>query len=182
MCSLLTGAAGLVVSMPSASMAKSSAPVALDELAQRFPPGIGKTTTALELLVEVAAPIRFGAGPYGERRLVPITGGVFRGPGLSGRVLAGGADRQTMRADGIRELDATYELQADDGTILMVRNRVIIDEQRQPAGERRYARSVVTVTAPEGPHDWLNRRILVGTLHSLRPAAPAVFLRFSVIE
>ena len=93
-------------------------------------------------------------------------------PRLRGTVLAGGADRQLLRSDGVKLLDALYELQLDDGTVLTVRNSVTVDEQMQP----RYARSVVQVTAPAGPWDWLNRRCLVGSLQSLRPQAQAVLV------
>lgn len=163
-----------------ASEVKKTSRVA--QLSERFPSLYPQFRTALEVVAEVGEAIEVGQGPNGGRRIVPIIGGDFRGPGLSGRVLNGGADRQTIRADGIRELDAIYELEADDGTVLMVHNRVIVDAQQPPEGENRYARSVVTVTAPKGPHDWLNRRVLLGTLHSLRPAEPLVFLRFHIFE
>ena len=118
-----------------------------------------------------------GRGPLGERFIVPITGGSFWGgtdhPQLHGRVLPGGADRQLLRADGVKELDALYEMQVYDGTVLTVHNRAVIDESVSP----RYARSALRVTAPAGPWAWLNRRALVGTLAPLRPAAPAVLIR-----
>jgi hypothetical protein len=177
-----TAAATIVAAAPCTAQALNDMPVTLAEAANRFAPLHPQFAIALELLVEVGEPIEGGQGPLGRRRIVPITGGQFRGRGLSGRVLPGGADRQTIRADAIRELDATYELEADDGTILMVRNRVIVDDQRAPPGESRYARSVVTVAAPAGAHEWLNRRILLGTLNSLRPQVPQVFLRFFVVE
>jgi hypothetical protein len=154
----------------------------IEQLAERFPSLYPQFQTALEVVAEVGDPLEVGQGPHGQQRIVPITGGEFRGPGLAGKVLPGGADRQTSRADGIRELDAAYELQADDGTVLMVRNRVIVDAERPSAGEPRYVRSVVIVTAPKGPHDWLNRRVIIGTLHSLRPAQPRVFLRFHIVQ
>ncbi len=107
-----------------------------------------------------------GTGPDGARRIVPITGGTFVGEGgLKGIVLPGGADRQRLRADGVRELDATYELRTADGVVLMVHNQVISDTNAKGA---RYARSVVRIASPEGKYAWLNRRLLVGTLHSLR--------------
>ena len=115
-----------------------------------------------------------GQGPRGERFIVPILGGRFEGPRLRGTVLPGGADRQLLRADGVKELDALYELQTDDGAVITVRNRVLIDENATPG---RYARSVLQLSAPAGPHDWLNRRVFVGTLHSLRPARAAVCIR-----
>lgn len=118
-----------------------------------------------------------GRSPTGDRYIVPITGGRFwGGPGheaLCGEVVSGGADRQLWRPDGMKELDALYELRCDDGTMLTVHNRVLIDESVQP----RYAQSHVSVTAPEGPHAWLNRRRLVGTLQPLRPQAEAVLIR-----
>ncbi len=43
---------------------------------------------------------------------------------------------------------------------------------------QRYAMSHLRASAPpEGPHSWLNRRMLVGTLQVLQPAAPAVVIR-----
>jgi hypothetical protein len=92
---------------------------------------------------------------------------------LHGTVVPGGADRQLLRADGVKELDALYELRVHDGTVLTVHNRVLIDESIAP----RYARSVLSVTAPAGPWAWLNRRVLVGTLQALRPEAAAVLVR-----
>lgn len=120
-----------------------------------------------------------GTGPDGARRIVPITGGTFVGEGgLKGIVLPGGADRQRLRADGVRELDATYELRTADGVVLMVHNQVISDASDSTSPGGRYVRSVVKVIAPEGKYAWLNRRLLVGTLASLRPAQPYVLLRF----
>lgn len=129
---------------------------------------------AWEAQVEIGERQSLGHGPLGERFIVPILGGTFEGPRLRGTVLPGGADRQLLRADGVKELDALYEMQTDDGTVLTVRNRVLIDETATPG---RYARSVLQLTAPAGPHDWLNRRVFVGTLHSLRPARAAVGIR-----
>lgn len=129
---------------------------------------------AWEALVDIGERQSLGHGPLGERFIVPILGGRFEGPRLRGTVLPGGADRQLLRADGVKELDALYELQTDDGVVITVRNRVLIDESATPG---RYARSVLQLSAPAGPHDWLNRRVFVGTLHSQRPARAAVCIR-----
>lgn len=129
---------------------------------------------AWEAQVDIGERQSLGQGPLGERFIVPILGGRFEGPRLRGTVLPGGADRQLLRADGVKELDALYELQTDDGAVITVRNRVLIDESATPG---RYARSVLQLSAPAGPHDWLNRRVFVGTLHSLRPARAAVCIR-----
>lgn len=149
----------------------------LQRLAREWPaepPGAQLLWTAA---VTVADREDLGPAPAGERFIVPITGGCFWGApgheGLSGRVIAGGADRQLLRPDGVKELDALYEMQCDDGAVLTVHNQVLIDEAVAP----RYARSHVRVTAPAGPHAWLNRRRLVGTLQSMRPQAAAVLVR-----
>lgn len=122
--------------------------------------------------VDIAAVRELGAARGGQRFIVDILGGRFAGPRLRGVVLPGGADRQFVRADGIKQLDALYEMQCDDGDVLTVHNRVVIDASA-PGG--RYARSVVEIQAPsDGAHDWLNRRVFVGTLESLQPARKAV--------
>ena len=133
---------------------------------------------AFEAVVDVGEMYDLGFGPLGHRRIVPILGGRFQGPAIAGVVLPGGADRQLLRADGIRLLEAVYELRTDEGAVLSVTNRVTIDGVVAEGG---YARSIVDVVAPEGPHDWLNRRILVGTLHPLAPARQAVLVRVFVL-
>jgi hypothetical protein len=123
-----------------------------------------------EAIVEVAAQEDLGNGPYGQRRIVPIIGGTFEGPSLRGTVTPGGADRQLLRADGLLELDALYELRTDDGAVLTVRNQVMIDM----AGETPYVMSHIRIDAPEGRYAWLSRRVLVGTLQPLMPERNAV--------
>ena len=129
---------------------------------------------AYEAVVDIGERQELGGSALGERFMVPILGGHFEGERLRGRVLPGGADRQWLRPDGVKELDALYEMQTDDGCIITVRNRVLIDDHA-PAG--RYARSVLYLQAAHPHHDWLNRRVFVGTLDSLRPARAAVKIR-----
>jgi hypothetical protein len=50
----------------------------------------------------------------------------------------------------------------------------MVDDSVQP---QRYALSRIRFTAPQGPHAWLNRRLFVGALQSLRPAREAVLVR-----
>ena len=124
-----------------------------------------------EAIVDIADVQNLGQSLQGQRFIVNILGGEFSGPRMKGRVLPGGADRQLLRPDGIKELDALYEMQTDDGAVITVHNQVVVD---MPTPEQRYARSVVKFRAPAGPYEWLNRRIFVGTLESLKPAKNAV--------
>src|SRR5262245_51670083 len=78
-----------------------------------------------ELRARVGPPQEFGKTPRGWRRIVPIIGGTFAGPGMKGRVLPGGADWQIVREDGLNELDTRYVLETDTGQIIYVQNRGI---------------------------------------------------------
>ena len=127
-----------------------------------------------EAIVDIDEVQNLGSSPVGQRFIVNILGGEFKGPMLRGKILPGGADRQLLRPDAIKELDALYEMQTDDGVIITVHNQVTID---MPSPEQRYARSVVKFRAPSGNYEWLNRRVFVGTLESLKPARMAVKIR-----
>jgi Protein of unknown function (DUF3237) len=143
-------------------------------LSPQIPVVLPKTEFIYEAIFDLDPTLEMGQGPLGQRRIVPIKGGVFQGPKLKGKVLpTGGADRQLIRKDGVRMLDALYELQTDDGAILTVHNKVTIAPN--PDGTA-YSFSKIDITAPEGPHDWINRLVFVGTLHSLRPE-PKVLIR-----
>lgn len=143
-------------------------------LSPAIPIVLPKTEFVYEAIFDLDPTQELGQGPLGGRRIVPIKGGIFQGPRLKGKVLpTGGADRQLVRKDGVRMLDALYELQTDDGAVLTVHNKVTIAPR--PDGSN-YAFSKIDITAPEGPYDWINRLVFVGTLHSLRPE-PKVLIR-----
>lgn len=129
-------------------------------------------------IVEVGATLDLGETALGHRFMVPITGGRFyegpAGPGLNGNVIPGGADRQLLRSDGVKELDALYEMVCESGQTLTIRNRVLVDPSQRP---ERYAMSSISAKVEDGPMGWLNRRLLVGSLHSLRPTKPLVVVR-----
>lgn len=132
---------------------------------------------ALEFLCEVVAtlapPHEVGTTPYGRRRVIPITGGMFEGPKLRGAVVPGGADWQIIRPDGVAELTALYELKTDDGVLIHVTHKGLRhgpDEviQRVMRGETvdptsYYFRGTPMLEAPVGKYDWLNRCVLVSS-------------------
>jgi hypothetical protein len=137
-----------------------------------------RTEFVYEAVFELEPSMSLGEGPLGERRMVPITGGRFAGPLLHGRVLPGGADRQLVRRDGVRQLNALYELETHDGAVITVNNRVLIADQQ---GGGRYAFSTLDITAPDGPYGWLNRGVFVGTLDSLQPRHEVLIRVFRVV-
>jgi hypothetical protein len=74
----------------------------------------------MSLAVDVGDLVSLGAVPAGERRVVAILGGSFEGPQLRGEILAGGADWQLARKDGVLELDARYVLKEQSGSLIQV--------------------------------------------------------------
>jgi len=127
----------------------------------------------LKAEIELAPPQELGAAPLGRRRIIGITGGRFSGERLSGRVLAGGADWQVIRADGVAELDARYTLETSDGALVYVRNRGYRHGPRHvldklAAGEAvdpelYYMRTTPLFETGDARYVWLNRMICVAT-------------------
>ena len=64
--------------------------------------------------------MNLGRTPYGERRVIGITGGTVSGTKLNGKVLPGGADWQIIRADGAADIQARYTLESDAGGRILV--------------------------------------------------------------
>jgi hypothetical protein len=130
-----------------------------------------------------------GNTPLGRRRIIAITGGQFSGPRLSGRVLAGGADWQLVRGDGVAYLDARYTLETSDGALIYVSNRgyrhgppEVIErlargEDIDPALYYMRATPWFETAAPK--YAWLNRTICVAS--GARRAA-AVELDFYAVK
>src|ERR1700761_3139374 len=84
------------------------------------PPALQRLRTrALFALKVDVAPLQLPGGPEGSgRRVGPIPGGVFQGERLSGRVLDGGTDWQTLRSDGSVVLAARVVLETADKALI----------------------------------------------------------------
>lgn len=123
--------------------------------------------------ITLAAPQELGETPQGRRRIIGITGGRFAGERLSGRVLAGGADWQVIRPDGVADLDARYTLETSDGALIYVRNRGYRHGspetmRRLAAGEAvdpslYYMRTTPRFETGDARYAWLNRIVCVAT-------------------
>ncbi|HSX54372.1 MAG TPA: DUF3237 domain-containing protein [Sphingomonas sp.] len=122
--------------------------------------------------VEVAAPIEQGEIDGGRKRFIPITGGKVTGPRLTGEVLAGGGDWQTILPGGVTRVEARYFLKAADGTVIGVHNvgvriaspqvteQLARGEKVDPAAY--YFRATPIFDPPPGAHAWLRTRTFVG--------------------
>ena len=126
----------------------------------------------MTLRVEIAPPLELGEVGAGVRRVIPITGGTFEGPGLRGKVVAGGADWQTIQPDGFSELDTRYTIQTDAGQLIYVQNAGVRHAapdvmQRLLAGEivdpsLVYFRTVPRFETSAPELQWLTRNVFVG--------------------
>jgi Protein of unknown function (DUF3237) len=126
---------------------------------------------AFEAHAALAAPLVVGTTPQGARRVIPITGGTFSGAAMRGVILAGGADWQHHRADGVTVLEARYLLRTDDDVLIQVSNyglrhgpeevmrRVAAGEAVDPGAY--YFRASPSFSAPSGRYEWLNRSIFL---------------------
>ena len=128
--------------------------------------------TSVALKLEHVFDIRID---FHERRLFgPVSGGASQGytsvksgavegPRLNGKVVDySGADWAAVRPDGVVELNAHYLLEASDGTLIYIRNLGYVYGPHAASGRNAYFRCTPYFRAPEGPHDWLNRTVIVG--------------------
>jgi uncharacterized protein DUF3237 len=139
-----------------------------------------KLRPLLKAEITLQPPLELGDTPLGRRRIIHITGGSFSGARLSGRVLAGGADWQVIRADGVADLDARYTLETSDGALIYVRNRGyrhgpadIIQKLAagEPVDEKLYyMRTTPSFETGDERYAWLNRIVCVAS-GARRPAA-----------
>ena len=71
---------------------------------------------------EVRTMVTLGMAKYGERRYIPLGGGMVRGPELNGTLVEGGVDWQVNRADGVLDIAAHYVIRTDDGALIEVQS------------------------------------------------------------
>ena len=131
----------------------------------------------LQETVSLGKAVEVGKTARGQRRIIPITGGHFEGPGIKGEVMPGGWDWQLTRADGCTDVKADYFLRTDDGVVINVVNtgEICPGAKGAPSAVRTHP----VFEPPLGKYEWLGRQAFVGTLGMAPPSAgPAVLIRF----
>jgi muconolactone delta-isomerase len=131
-----------------------------------------RITPAYRLDATVGQPHDLGESALGHRRIVPLTGGTFSGPEISGTLVPGAsADWQTVLADGTALGDIRYTLQTEGGDILYVQSRGVRHGTaevlaRLGRGEvvdpSEYTFRTSTQIETTVPHlDWLNKGVFI---------------------
>jgi len=142
------------------------------------------TELVMELHVGISSAVNIGESDLGQRRYIPITGGTFEGKGIKGEVLAGGADWQLTRPDGVLEIHAIYSIRTDDGDVIAVDNKGIAlslpADATSGSPARRYTRTTPKFHAPVGKYDWLNKRVFTGTITPVPQEAKVIIRVFEV--
>jgi hypothetical protein len=124
-----------------------------------------------QIRCEVGALVSLGAGPYGERRYVPLGGGTVEGPELGGTLVEGGVDWQIARADGTLDIAAHYVIRTHDGALVEVQSNGLRHGppevmQRLARGEAvprdaYFFRTLVRFTTGAPAWDHLNRTMAI---------------------
>jgi hypothetical protein len=121
---------------------------------------------------DLAEILTLGQTPRGERRIINILGGRVDGARLNGKILAGGADWQIIRHDGVTELEARYTIETVGGARILVVSeglrhgppeviaRLARGEPVDPA--LYYFRTSMRFETADPAVNWLNRILAVG--------------------
>ncbi len=125
------------------------------------PPGL---TFVFEEVVTLAPNILVGPTALGTRNIVPITGGRFSGPGISGTIIPGGWDWQLRRSDGCTQIEANYMLRTDDGVVINIINKGL--SCAGPDGNRIPVKTYPVFEPPLGKYEWLGKSTFVGKLEA----------------
>jgi hypothetical protein len=138
--------------------------------------------------IEVKPPSIVGATPGHDRRIGEISGGRFEGERLRGKILSGGSDWQSLRADGTITLNVRLVMQTDDGALIgmtylgmrhgpkEVLDRIGRGEKVNPT--EYYMRATPYYETASEKYGWLNRIVSVAYGH--RMAGGAIYQVFEV--
>ncbi|KAJ5352751.1 hypothetical protein N7541_003565 [Penicillium brevicompactum] len=103
-------------------------------------------------------------GPHGQRKAIPIVGGNFTGPHLSGKIENVGADwGLTDPRTNIFSADTRYNLRTDDGADIFIQTA----GPKAPDGHL-HLRLIFETGSPK--YYWLNNVLAIGVLTSGLPS------------
>src|SRR5438094_9653037 len=115
------------------------------------------TARPLMVLRLTTSPIQeIGSTPEGTLTIFPVIGGSFEGERLRGKVLAGGGDWVSGRADNALELDLRVTLETDDGALIYMTFTGLRDDAHQ------YFRTLPRFETAAPKYAFLNRLLAVG--------------------
>jgi hypothetical protein len=108
------------------------------------------------LRLATSATEEIGSTPRGKLSIFPVIGGSFEGERLRGKVLAGGGDWVTEKADGTFELDLRVTLETEDGALIHMTFTGVRDDGNH------YIRTLPRFETADPKYAFLNRLLAVG--------------------
>src|SRR6187401_1971751 len=135
----------------------------------------------IDFQIEVKAPSIIGATPGYDRRIGEIAGGRFEGEKLRGKILSGGSDWQSLRADGTTTINVRLVMETDDGALIgmtylgmrhgpkEVLDRIARGEKVSPT--EYYMRVTPYFETASEKYGWLNRIVSVAYGHRMAGGA-----------
>jgi hypothetical protein len=148
-----------------------------------------RTRPLFVMRLDVKPIVVVGATPGPFRRIGIVPGGSFEGERLSGDLLDGGSDWQTVRGDGATTLNVRLVLRTTDGALITMTYQgirygppdVIASIERGEAVDPAsyYFRINPLFETAAAKYDWLNRVVAVGIGH--RRADGPVYSIFEVL-
>ena len=148
-----------------------------------------RLTLIYHLDATVGQPLDLGETAQGRRRIVPLTGGTFTGPEITGTLVPGAsADWQTVLPDGTAIGDIRYTMRTNGGDLLYVQSRGVRHgpaevlarlgrgEDVDPSEYTFRAATQIETAAPD--LDWLNKGVFVSV--SGRQAAGVIYETYLV--
>ena len=136
-----------------------------------------RTRPLMTMKLAVRPMLVIGPTPLTARRVGVVFGGQFDGERLSGEVMDGGSDWQSVRQDGATLLDVRLTLKTGDGALIGMTYRGIRQgppdiimrlERGEPVDpDGYYFRINPMFETASGKHAWLNDILAIGIGHRL---------------
>ncbi|MET0153450.1 MAG: DUF3237 domain-containing protein [Candidatus Binatia bacterium] len=140
---------------------------------------------------ELKPAVTVGAGPYGTRLVVEVTGGSFEGARLNGKILTGGGDWLLAGSDGFGRLDVRAQFVTNDGAAIYAQYFGLLQltdkvQQALAAPEvgtdfaDQYFRSAPRFETGDPRYAWLNQTLFVGE-GRIRPGRTVEYKVYRVV-
>ncbi len=119
----------------------------------------------------LAPPLTIGAGPFGTRMVIDVTGGEVEGPRIRGTFVGAGADWLILGADGFGRVDVRGQIATDDGAFIYAQYEGVLEMNEKvlaamAAAEGtdfsdQYFRTTPRFETGDERYAWLNQSVFV---------------------
>ena len=117
--------------------------------------------------------LMLGAGPYGTRAIITVTGGWAKGERVNGTFTGAGGDWVLIGPDGYGRLDVRGQIQTDDGAILYITYGGLLEMNEKVMAamggggqgtdfDDHYFRTTPRLETGDPRYTWVNQTLFVG--------------------